>query len=74
MCLVQCSSICLIAFATGKFPAEQLGLLAVWLDKEPTVPVGRWFKQFPGMISCGEGDLIKTFLRIGQVPTGEEVP
>jgi hypothetical protein len=54
--------------------AEQLGLLAEWLDQEPEVPEGKWFKSFPGMIACGEGDLIKTFLRIGQVPIGKEVP
>jgi hypothetical protein len=52
---------------------EQLGLLAHWLDKEPMVPEGPWFKRFSGMIACGEGELIKTFLRIGQVPAGQEV-
>lgn len=31
------------------------------------------FKRFPGMIACGEGELVKTFLRIGQVAAGEEV-
>ena len=53
--------------------ADQLGLLAEWLDKEPEVPVGRWFKQFPGMAVCGEGELVKTFLQPGQLPHGEEV-
>ena len=53
--------------------AEQLGLLAEWLDKGPEVPNGKWFKRFSGMIACGEGELIKTFLRIGQLPIGEEV-
>ncbi len=53
--------------------AQQLALLAEWLDREPEVPVGPWFKRFSGLIVCGEGELVKTFLRIGQVPTGEEV-
>ena len=53
--------------------AEQLGLLAQWLNTEPEVPAGPWFKRFPGMIACGEGELVKTFLRFGQVPAGEEV-
>jgi hypothetical protein len=52
---------------------SQLGLLARWLATDPEVPDGRWFKQFPEMIACGEGDLVKTFLRPGQLPTGEEV-
>lgn len=54
--------------------ADQLGLLATWLDREIEVPSGRWFKRFPGMTVCGEGELIKTFLTPTQVPVGEEVP
>ena len=54
--------------------ADQLGQFADWLATEPEVTEGRWFKRFPDMIVCGEGELVKTILRIGQVPTGEEVP
>lgn len=54
--------------------ADQLGLLALWLDTQPEVPAGRWFKRFPGMTVCGEGELVKTFLPTGQAPTGEEIP
>lgn len=52
---------------------SQLGLLARWLDTEPEVPDVRWFKRFPEMIVCGEGELVKTFLRSDQLPTGEEI-
>jgi hypothetical protein len=52
---------------------NQLGLFADWLVTEPEVPEGRWFKRFPDMIVCGEGPLVKTFLRLGQVAAGEEV-
>jgi hypothetical protein len=52
---------------------DQLGELAAWLDTEPEVPIGKWFKRFSGMIACGEGDLIKTFLRSGQGAVGDEV-
>lgn len=52
---------------------EQLGHFAQWLDLDPDVPSGRWFKRLPGVIVCGEGDLVKTFLRPGQVPAGEEI-
>jgi hypothetical protein len=38
---------------------------------DPEVPEGKWFKEFPGMTVCGEGELIKTFLRPGQAATGE---
>jgi len=53
--------------------ADQLGLLAEWLDLQPEVPAGRWFKKFSGMTVCGEGELIKTFLQAGQLPDGEEI-
>jgi hypothetical protein len=53
--------------------ADQLGLLAEWLDTEPEVPANRWFKRFPGLVVCGEGELVKTFLQPGQLPNGKEV-
>ncbi len=52
---------------------DQLGLLADWLVTEPDVPQGKLFKRFPNMIACGEGELIKTFLTIGQLPEGQEI-
>ena len=53
--------------------SEQIILLSRWLDTEPDVPEGRWFRQFPGVTVCGEGELIKTFLLPGQAPEGREV-
>jgi hypothetical protein len=44
-----------------------------WLDMQPEVPTGKWFKRFPGMIVCSEAELVKTFLVSGQVPVGEEI-
>lgn len=54
--------------------AQQLRLLLRWVDTWPEVPNGRWFKRFPELTVCGEGELIKTFLLPGQAPTGEEIP
>ena len=54
-----------------EIPMDQLALLAQWMNTGPEVPAGHWFKRFPGMIACGDGELVKTFLRIGQLPTGE---
>ncbi len=56
-----------------EIPADQLGLLADWLDSEPNVPDEKWHKRFPGVTVCGEGELIKTFLKPGQLPVGSEV-
>ena len=51
----------------------QLELFATWLETGAEVPQGKWFKRFPEMTVCGEGELIKTFLRLGQIADGEEV-
>jgi hypothetical protein len=37
------------------------------------VPAGPWYKRFPGMTVCGEGDLVKTFLTPTQIPRGTAV-
>jgi hypothetical protein len=56
-----------------QLPAAQLELLARWLDTEPEVPAGEWYKRFPAMIVCGAGELIKTFLLPGQHPKGKRI-
>ena len=43
------------------------------MDTNPEVPDGKWFKRFPDMLVCGEGELIKTVLVPGQIPMGEEI-
>jgi hypothetical protein len=57
-----------------KIPATELEFLATWLDSEPGVPEGEWYKRFSGMTVCGEGDLIKTFLLPGQARKGKRIP
>ena len=52
---------------------DQMGLFGEWCDTNPEVPEGAWFKRFPGLIVCGEGELVKTFLVPGQAPHGDEV-
>ena len=56
-----------------RIDAKQLELLAAWLDGEPEVPKGPWYKRFTGMTVCGEAELVKTFLLPGQAPKGERV-
>ena len=51
----------------------QIIVLARWLDTEPDVSEGKWFRRFPGFIVCGEGEFIKTFLLPGQAPDGREI-
>jgi hypothetical protein len=56
-----------------KIPTSQLELLAKWLDGEPQVPEGPWYKRFSGMTICGEGELVRSFLLPGQAPHGQRL-
>jgi hypothetical protein len=56
-----------------RISGTQLVQLLDWLDLQPEVPEGKWFKRFPGMVVCGEGELVRTFLIPGQIPVGEEI-
>ena len=53
--------------------SSQLVLFLRWLETNPEVQSGKWFKRFPEMTVCGEGASVKTFLRIGQAPEGGEI-
>lgn len=52
---------------------DDLNQLRLWLESKPEVPIGPWFKDFGSFKLCGEGRYPKTFLRSGQVATGEEL-
>ena len=52
---------------------EQLELMFDWLEKESEVPKGKSFKRFPEVTVCGDGELIKTFLRPNQAALGDEI-
>ncbi|HEY9173175.1 MAG TPA: hypothetical protein VI136_12895 [Verrucomicrobiae bacterium] len=39
-------------------------MFADWLSTEPEVPEGKWFKRFPGMTVCGEGELVRTIAQL----------
>jgi len=56
-----------------KISAEQLVYSQRGLIANPEVPEGEWFKRFSGMIVCGEGELVKTFLLPDQNPKGEPI-
>jgi len=42
-----------------EIPIGQLQLLSEWLTGEPEVPVGKWFKRFPGMIRLWRGRILE---------------
>jgi hypothetical protein len=53
--------------------AQALASLAAWLDTQPEVPEGEWYKRFQTMTVCGKGPLVKTFLTPSQSPFGEQL-
>jgi hypothetical protein len=53
--------------------ANDLISLRDWLDTNPEVPPGDWFKAFENFFVCGTGELIKTVLSRQQTPLGQEL-
>lgn len=56
-----------------KISIEDLNRLRIWIESQPELPAGRWYKDFGSFKLCGEGALPKTFLLRGQTADGEEL-
>jgi hypothetical protein len=53
-----------------KIGVEDLNRLRIWLESQPEVPDGPWYKDFGSFKLCGEGMYPKTFLLPGQSASG----
>ena len=53
-----------------KINIEDLNQLRLWLETNPDVPNGEWFKDFGSFKVCGAGPYPKTFLLAGQSARG----
>jgi hypothetical protein len=60
-------------FKDGRISAIDFLELKHWLESDPDVPEGKWFKRFKTGILAGEGDRPLTFLAPGMVVNGDEV-
>jgi hypothetical protein len=58
---------------TVEFQLADFDELQDWLNSDPEVPEGKWYKRFPKFTLAGEGELPKTFLKPEMVPHGKEV-
>jgi len=47
-----------------------LNRLRIWIESEPEVPEGDWYKDFGSFKICGHGSYPKTFLLAGQASKG----
>jgi hypothetical protein len=61
-------------FRDGRISVADFDALQDWLNTDPEVPSGKWYKRFPRFILAGEGEDPKTFLTPGMAPHGQEVP
>jgi hypothetical protein len=52
---------------------DDLNRLRLWIESQPEVPHGDWFKDFRSFKLCGTGEYPKTFLLPGQAATGREL-
>jgi hypothetical protein len=52
---------------------EDLNQLRLWIESRPFVPEGKWYKDFGSFKLCGGGKYPKTFLRAGQLATGQKL-
>ena len=50
---------------------SDLNQLRLWVETQPQVPAGDWYKDFGSFKICGSGPYPRTFLLRGQVAKGE---
>lgn len=50
---------------------SDLNQLRLWIESEPEVLEGGWYKDFGSFKICGEGGFPKTFLLKGQAAKGK---
>jgi hypothetical protein len=50
-----------------------LNQLRVWIESNPDMPEGEWYKDFVSFKICGQGRYPKTFLLRGQPAKGERL-
>jgi len=52
---------------------EDLDNLRIWVESNPDVPEGKWYKDFGRFKICGAGPNPTTFLTEGQAADGHEI-
>lgn len=56
-----------------KIPKQALEQVLYWVESNPTVPDGMWFKRFQGVTLAGNGELILTVLDPDMIAVGTEI-
>ena len=59
-------------FREGRISVSDFDALQDWLNFNPEVLAGAWYKRFPKFFLAGEGEVPKTFLTPDKVPRSYE--
>jgi hypothetical protein len=60
-------------YREGRIQDSDLLELKHWMESDPNVPSGKWYKRFKSGTLAGRGELPSTFLSPGMAVEGEEV-
>lgn len=60
-------------FREGRISSSDFLELKHWLESDPDVPDGKWFKRFKTGFLDGNGEEPSTFLALGMAVDGDEV-
>jgi hypothetical protein len=60
-------------YRDGRISAADFVELKHWLESDPAVPPGKWYKRFKTFMLAGHGEMPSTFLTPGMAAEGEEV-
>jgi hypothetical protein len=60
-------------FREGRISSSDFLELKHWLESDPNVPDGKWFKRFKSGFLAGSGERVSTFLEPGMAVDGDEV-
>jgi hypothetical protein len=60
-------------FRDGRLAVSDFDELQDWLESDPDVPNGKWYKRFKNFTLAERGELPSTFLMPGMAVVGQEV-
>ena len=60
-------------YRDGRISSSDFIALKHWLESDPDVPEGKWYKRFKTGTLAGKGDAPSTFLAPGMAVEGKEV-
>jgi len=60
-------------YREGRISDSDFLELKHWLDSDPAVPDGKWYKRFKTGTLAGNGEMPSTFLAPGMTVEGDEV-